>query len=161
MIKNSLKKVLTLIAAIIIGTPIMSAENPGLRITDVHDNTSVFLVDERLRLDMTGEDITIHSSNSEVSVKVSDLKTLSYINKEFSGITDISRQEPTLEIRDNILKVVTAEGEDLSCRIFDLKGTIFLERTISGEDILHTESFPKGVYVVKIDRLPAFKIIVK
>ena len=158
---NSLKKGLTLITAIILGAVSISAENPGLRITDVHDNTSVFLIDENLRMDMAGEDITIHSSTSEVSVKVSDLKMLSYINKDFSGVTEISGQEPTLEIRDNSLKVVTAEGEDLTCRIVDLNGIPFLEKTISGEDVLNTESFPKGVYVVKIDRLPAFKIIVK
>lgn len=160
-ISNITKRIALLIVSIILSITGTFAQKVYLRVTDHHDNSSIFIVDENLDIETDGTNILIHSSDSDVSMNISDFKRFSYESDIVTAISNISTPHLTVEINNENIKIDYQDDRSHTYHIVDLNGSEITQATFTGMEIISMDTFCNGVYVMKIDNFPSIKLLVK
>lgn len=150
-----------LISIILLSVNGISAQNIYLKVIDNNDNSSIFTVDENLNIDSDGTYITVHSSKSEMSMKISDFRRFSYESDIVTTVPNISTSQHYVEIKDGNIRIACPDKRSHTYRIVDLNGSVIIETTFSECVLIPMDPLCNGVYVMKIDNFPSIKLLVK
>lgn len=104
----------------------------------------------------------IMSSKTEAEIAISDIIRFTYVNRDPSGIDDLTIDDNPTEIgfqEDGVL-VISQLKENAVVSIYAMDGKIVnqLKATHAGTYRLNLSSLPKGVYIVKADAI-TYKIM--
>ena len=137
-------------------------DNTCLRISDIYGSTSYFIADETLNLQKDGDNIIISSPNSVVRLNSAQLKNFGYEERTLCEITNVTPDNAYIYMEGDILRIISASVKDSSaCCIYDMNGMLLNSFVYSDEAVIDTKTYSPGVYLIKIDNLPAIKFVVR
>lgn len=155
------KQLALLVALAASGNMVSVAKTTCIRIADIHGNTSYFVADETLRLEKDGEYIMITATVSEASLKADQLKEFRYESRALSDIREIAPEASWIRMEKDRVRIAAPGTVDASCCVYDVKGTLVSSFLFSEEAEVALNSFPAGVYVIKVENVPAVKFVVR